>query len=257
MDKASFFTSLGFKEYESKTIISLLKLKTATTKEISFESGVPQNKLYNILKKFENLGIVEIIPQKLKKFKLINLKTFINKKIKEQEVSVKKLKQNSKSLQELKEPEEQALFSIIKGQQTIMNKIAETNSRVKKEIFGVQRNWKVWGKGLREARSAVKRGISMKFIGVINKETKKRAEEWKKTGCKIRVYNEKFGKYPLRFTIFDNNEARITVGKPEINDPENYITVWTKSKPLINILRKQFLQMWKECKSFQSLQSKL
>ena len=46
--------------------------------------------------------------------------------------------------------------------------------------------------------------------------------------------------------IFDGKEARITIGKPEIPDLENYITIWTKSKPLVNILRKQFSEMWKE-----------
>jgi len=250
MDKSEFFKSLGFGEYESKTLVSLLRLKTATTKEISFNSGVPQNKLYTVLRNFETLGIVEAIPEKLKKFRLINLRTFIEKKIKEKEISLRDLKKNSKSINELKEPEDKFLFSIIKGQQTIMNKIAEQNSAVNKEIMGVQRNWKIWARGLREARRAVKRDVDIKFIGVINKDTRARALEWKKTGVKIRIYNEKFGEHPLRFTIFDNKEARITVGKPEINDPENYITIWTKSKPLINILRRQFLEMWKESKSF-------
>jgi len=63
-----------------------------------------------------------------------------------------------------------------------------------------------------------------------------------------RAYNNSFGEYPLRFTIYDNSEARITLGKPEISDPKDYITIWTKSKPLINILRSQFMNMWKNCK---------
>jgi sugar-specific transcriptional regulator TrmB len=250
MDKIGFFYALGFTDYESKVITSLLKLKIAKTKEISFISGVPQNKLYSILKRFENLGIVEIIPEKLKKFKLINLKTFINKKIKDKENSIKTLKINSKFIEQLKESDDQNLFSIIKGQQAIMDKLAENNSNVKKEICAVQRNWKVWGKGLREISKAVKRGVDVKFIGVVDSDTKKRALEWKKTGAKIRIYNEKFGESPLRFSIFGGKEARITIGKPEIQDRENYITIWTTSKPTINILRKQFLEMWKESKNF-------
>lgn len=131
-----------------------------------------------------------------------------------------------------------------------MDKLAENNANVKKEILAVQRNWKLWGEGLREIEKTIKRGVDVKFIGVINKETEGRAKEWKKTGAKIKIYNEKFGKYPLRYSIFDNKEARITIGKPEIPDPENYVTIWTTSKPLINILRKQFLEMWKESKNF-------
>ena len=250
MDKLNFFQSLGFTEYESKTIVSLLRLKTATTKQISFNSGVPQNKLYSILTKFENLGIVQAIPEKNKKYKLLNLQTHIENKIKDKEAIIKDLKLSSENIKELKEPDEKSLFSIIKSQRAIMDKLAESNVGVKKEIFGVQRNWKVWAKGLREMEKAVKRGIDARIIAVINDETKKRALEWKKTGVKIKIYNKKFGESPLRFTIFDDKEARITIGKPEIPDPENYVTIWTKSKPLINILRKQFLEMWEECKSF-------
>ncbi len=250
MDKLRFFKSLDFTEYESKVISSLLRLKIVTTKEISFDSGVPQNKLYSILKKFESLGIVEIIPEKLKKFKLINLKTFLNKKLNEKEASLRSLKNNSKSIESLKESDEQNLFSIIKGQQAIMNKIAENNKNIKKEIFSVQRNWKVWGNGLRELQKTVKKGVDVRFIGIVDDETRKRALEWKKTGAKIKAYNKKFGEYPLRFTIFDGKEARITIGKPEISAPENYITIWTTSKPMINVLKKQFLEMWKESNNF-------
>lgn len=248
MDKKDFFKSLGFSEYETKTLISLINLKIATPKEISFDSGVPQNKLYGILKRFEQIGILSAIPSG--GYKVINLKTFINKKIEEKEKRVKELKKNSDIIEKLGEGEGEFIFSLIKGQKTIMNKLAENNYSVKKEILGVQRNWKVWGTGRKAMEDSIKRGVDVKLIGVINNETKKRPLEWKKIGCKIRIYNKKFGENPLRFTIFDNKEARITIGKPEIQDPKNYITIWTKSKPLINILRAQFLTMWRNSKKF-------
>jgi len=250
MEKLEFFKSLGFTEYESKTLISLFKLKTATPKQINTDSGVPQNKLYQIFKKFEKLGIVASLPLEPKKYQLINLKTFIANKIKQKEDHLNKLKKDSKNLNNLQQKEQEFLFFLIKGQRAIMNKIAEHNLKVKKEILGVQRNWKIWGMGLREMQKTIKKGIKVKMIGVINKETEKRANEWKKIGGEIKAHNNKFGESPLRFTIFDNKEARITFGKPEVSDSKDYITIWTTSKPLIAILRKQFFDMWKQCKSF-------
>jgi sugar-specific transcriptional regulator TrmB len=158
---------------------------------------------------------------------------------------LKELKKHPITLDDTKETDNEFIFSLIKGQKTIMDKLAEHNPKAKKEILGVQRNWKVWGQGLREMQKTVKKGVEVKIIGVINEETKSRVLEWKKTGAKIKAYNPVYGEYPLRFTIFDNKEARITIGKPEIPNPEDYITVWTKSKPLISILRSQFLDMWK------------
>lgn len=250
MAKIDFFKSCGFSEYESKTLASMVRLKTATPREISFDSGVPQNKLYRILKEFEKQGILEFLPYDVKKYRLINLKSFIENKMKEKEDRIKQIKKSLKNIESVKDDESQFMFSLIKGQKSIMNKLAESNIKVKKEILGVQRNWKVWGKGLIDMKKAIKKGVDVKLIGVIDENTKERAEEWKRIGCKIKEYNTKFGEYPLRFSIIDNKQARITIGKPEIPDPKNYITIWTKSKPLINILRAQFLKMWKESKRF-------
>ncbi len=170
----------------------------------------------------------------------------MNEEIKAKESQLKQIKRSSKQLKNLKEPEPEFSFSLIKGQQTIMNKLAESNAQ--KEIMGVQRNWKIWGKGLRAMQKAIKKGVSVKMIGIIDPSTEKRAREWKEMGCKIKAYNKKFGEYPLRFTIIDGKEARITIGKPEIPKPKDYITIWTKSKPLINTLKAQFIEMWKQSK---------
>jgi len=250
MDRQELLRSVGFTEYEISALIALIKLKTATTKEISFDSGVPQNKLYGILSKFEDKSILESIPSATKRYRLINLKSYIERKIKEKENKLKQLKENADILEETGDDKEEFVFSFIRGQRAIMNKLAEHNSKVKKEILGVQRNWKFWGEGIRAMRAAAKRGVDIKLIGIINPDTEKKALEWRKAGCKIKEYNKVFGEYPLRFTIFDNKEARITIGKPEIQDPKEYITIWTRSQPLIAMLRAQFMSMWKNSKNF-------
>jgi len=246
MNKSDFFRELGFSEYESKVLSSFSNLQKATAKQISEDSGVPQNKLYQIIKKFESLGLLSQIPGKLKKYELINLQTFINGKIKEKESNLKSLKENSKKIKTLKNSDDEFSFSLIKGQKAIMDKLSEKNIQVKKEILGVQRGWVVWGEGLRQMQTATRKGVKVKLIGVVDSETEKRAREWKEVGCEIRKFNSKFGEFPLRFSIFDNKEARITLGKPEVSKPEDYITIWTSSKPLISLLRKQFEEMWKE-----------
>lgn len=248
MDKLELFKSLGFNEYESKALISFCKLKTANIKEISEESLVPKNKLYQITKKLLSLGLLSTLPS-TNKYNLINLQSFINHKLEDKEKNIKEIKKISKNIN-MEDKEEQFVFSLIKGQRAIMNKLAEKNPKVEKEILGVQRNWKYWAEGIRAMEKAIKKGVVVKQIGVINEETKKRADEWKKIGVKIKVYNKKFGEHPLRFSIFDNKEARITIGKPEIQNPEDYITIWTNSKPLIATLRKQFDEMWHSSETF-------
>jgi len=245
MNRIDFFKDLDFSEYEAKTLSSLIKLKLGNVKQISLDSGVPQNKLYAILKKFEKLGILALLPNEPKKYQLINIRTFIDNKIKERQEELRQLKNNSKKIELIENKDEQAVFSLIKGQRTIMNKLAEANKNVAKEILGVQRNWKIWGEGLRAMEKAIKKGVDVKFIGVVNKDNINKVREWKKVGCKIKAFNKEFGDYPLRFSIFDNKYARITIGKPEIQNPKDYITIWTDSKALISLLKSQFLEMWK------------
>ena len=92
------------------------------------------------------------------------------------------MQKGANNFKDIEEHDEKNMFSIIKGQRAIMNKLADNNSRVKKEILGVQRNWKVWGEGLRTIKNIVSGGVKVRFIGIINEETKKRALEWKETG---------------------------------------------------------------------------
>ncbi len=250
MDRIAFFKDLGFTEYEAKVLACLVKLKTAGPKEISLDSGVPQNKLYSIIKKFENEGRISLISIEPKKYQLIDIDNLVKEKLKEKEDKLKELMESSKDINLIGDKEGQFVFSLIKGQKAIMNKLVELNKNAEREILGVQRNWKYWGEGVREMEKGIKRGVDVKLIGVINNETLKRAEEWKRAGCKIKVYNKKFGNYPLRFTIFDKKYTRITIGKPEVKEGKDYITILTDSKPLVNMLRNQFLQMWKESKNF-------
>lgn len=252
MNKIDFFIDLDFTKYEAKVLTSLVRLKIATPKQISLDSEVPQNKLYQILKKFEELGILALVPADLKKYELINIKTFINDKIKEKQEKLKQLNQISKNLEIIENDERQAVFSLIKGQRAIMNKLAEMNQTVRKEVLGVQRGWKYWADGIRAMKSAIDKGAKVKFIGVVNKENLSRVLEWYKIGCKIRVYNPKFGDFPLRMSIFDSKYARITMGRPEIKNSKDYITIWSDSKALINMLKRQFNEMWKNSETLGS-----
>lgn len=250
MEKQEFLSELGFNEYESKALSSLSALKEASPKELSLASKVPQNKLYSIINKMKMLGLLAEIPNGNKKYKLINLNTFVKEKLKEKQAKLKQLEISSKILEQLQDKHDNFSFQVIVGQSAIMNRLAEHNLNVKHEILGVQRNWKYWSDGIRAMQSAIKRGVKVKLIGEINEENKKRVKEWRNIGCKIKHYNKKFGENPLRFSIFDNKQARVTIGKPEIQNPDDYITIWTDSKPLVNMLKDQFMQMWKESETF-------
>jgi sugar-specific transcriptional regulator TrmB len=250
MNNFELFKDLGFTDYETKVLCSFVKLKKASPKELSLDSGVPRNKIYSILGNFEKENLIEILQVEPKKYRLIDLEGFVKEKIKEKENKVRELRKVSANLEKSSFIEDKFVFSLIRGQKAIMNKLVEINKTASKEILGVQRNWKYWGGGIRAMEESVKRGVKVKFIGVVDNKTIDKVKEWKKIGVKIRAYNRKFGEYPLRFSVFDGKYARITIGKPEVSHGKDYITILTDSKPLVRMLRNQFMQMWKECEKF-------
>ncbi|BFH73020.1 helix-turn-helix domain-containing protein [Sulfurisphaera javensis] len=63
---------LGFSFYEAKAYSSLLVLCSATMKEISEKSGIPYQKVYEIITSLEAKGLVRVIEGKPKRVKLID-----------------------------------------------------------------------------------------------------------------------------------------------------------------------------------------
>ena len=71
----------GFNLYESKILLSLAKLKTASVSEIGKDSNVPKNKIYEILDIFKRRGIVQLLPSKPKRYNLVNIKQVLKERV--------------------------------------------------------------------------------------------------------------------------------------------------------------------------------
>ncbi len=61
------FLALGLSEYEAKVYVSLLKKNPATAYEIGKSSGVPTSKVYEVIKKLVQKGIVSVMDEAKKK----------------------------------------------------------------------------------------------------------------------------------------------------------------------------------------------
>lgn len=98
-------------------------------------------------------------------------------------------------------------------------------------------------------KEAVDRRVKVKMICTFDKNKISSYEAWLKTGARIRVFNENlFGPLLPRITIFDGGNARLTIGKPEVKEEKDYITLWTESKAFSQMLKNHFMNMWKNSK---------
>jgi len=245
MDKIKLLRRLGLTEYEARAYISLAKLGPSTVREIVLNSNLPRNKTYEALRRLEEKNKVMSLPVSPRKYKIMNPELF-KREIRELSKSVDSL---IKIIEQPKVTEFKDLFWIIKGRRAVVEKLASINTKVKREIISCSELDKMFYKNMRIIKGAVERGVKVKFITKYRKENIKYYRRWLGIGVKIRVFNERlFGPLLPRISVFDGIIARLTIGKPEVKDEDNYITLWTESKAFAQMLRNHFMNMWKNSK---------
>ncbi|WP_252896647.1 TrmB family transcriptional regulator [Metallosphaera hakonensis] len=66
---------LGLSDYEAKTMLALMRKCSGTMREISRESGIPYQKIYQVCEGLEEKGLVKVIHGRPKRVKLIDPET--------------------------------------------------------------------------------------------------------------------------------------------------------------------------------------
>src|SRR3989338_9849807 len=71
----SMLKKFGLNTSEAKVYTTLLILQDAKASDIAKRAGVPRNKLYEIAESLNKKGFVEIIPEKVMKFRAVPFET--------------------------------------------------------------------------------------------------------------------------------------------------------------------------------------
>ena len=243
---------LKFTEYEIKCYLSLANLKEAGVGEIAKYSGVPRNKVYEVVQNLERSGFLMELSTKPKKFKILSLEKLKEIIREEKEKFVVLEKETEKIIEQLNKAsvkKSKDLVWIINGQRNIMQKIAFETADSKKEILACTRSSIDYWTSFRNTKQAISGGVRVKFIGSFNEKNNKIVKRWLSAGAEYRIYDEKkFGPQGIRFGTFDDKSCRLTIGKPDVQKPEDYITIWSESPSFVNLLKRQFYFMWEQCK---------
>jgi sugar-specific transcriptional regulator TrmB len=249
MDSIDLLKKFGLTEYESRVYNALAQRGPSKVKDLVLTSGVPRNKVYESLSSLEKKNKVMSLPISPKKYILSDPSAWEDT-LEELNLSMQEF---IKQLSQPTKQESHDLFWIIKGKKAIEERLAQQNRLVKKEILGCNNLSKILYTNLRELEHSVKRGVRVKLICTFDKKKIQVYKEWLSTGANIRVLNQKmFGPLLPRISIFDGNTARLTIGQPEVQSEEEYITLWTESKVFSQMLRNHFLNMWKHSKSLKT-----
>jgi HTH-type transcriptional regulator, sugar sensing transcriptional regulator len=162
---------LGLKEYEARVFTALVSLGVAGVTEISLSSGVPRTKMYEILDALVKRGFVEARPGRPLMYKPVRARMVIEQLVEGYNMTAKE------AIRTLEEKEEnegsktsiQSDYAwIIKGNQSIKQKIAELLSNADNEIFALEMHPPRWLCSVKTMlKAAAARGVKIDAVCVV------------------------------------------------------------------------------------------
>ncbi len=226
---------LGLPINESKILAYLYQSETAIASEVAKGAMIPRTKVYICLYSLVGKGFVFEIPSKPKKFKAVPIETL-------QSIVI----DQNKHLSQVKPLEftTSPVFLTL-GQKNVMRLFPVETSKCKTEIISLVRGLKNYPVSLNKAKRAVQRGVDMRILALRRNDTVETAKTWRSIGVKVKLYKKEVPD-GLRFTVFDGNLCRITLGRPQVADLDSYTTIWIKSKPVASMLREYFYLKWNQ-----------
>lgn len=237
MKEIELLIDCGFNLYESRIIHALNKLEKASAKEIENISQVPKNKIYEILNLLLKKGVVQLLPTKPKKYRLINLKQNIKDNLKEKKKKIVSLEKSINQI--LKHPKKNTMlfeekFWLLSGETAMVNKIIEAVDKTQKESIAFIDFWSAKNSNLRAARDALKRGVKFYFLGPINKKTLPIVNEYRRLGIEVKHYDVASAGY----SIFDSKYVQLRLSNNKL------LSMWIENEDFAKIMRKHFFEIW-------------
>ena len=231
MDPKLEFKELGLTNNESKVYETLLRLGKAAAGHISKESQVPYGRIYNVLESLEEKGLIKTIPEDTKKYVPSDpekLHQIIDTRIK----SLMEIDDKVKELKKIYEEHDIEPVIIAKGKSNFY-KIDKETKHTERYNYAIKYTFEVNPVWMRETRERIKRGIDVKHIGLINKDTEKAIKEWKTVIKEIKpIEND-----GVAMSIKDDEEVMIGLIKSNT-------TMLIRDKAFAKIMRQLFVKYY-------------
>ncbi len=247
MDEKQLLQSFGLTDYEIKVYLALAYLSSSTASEIAQLSGVPSNKVYASLLHLIEKGFIASLPIKPKQYKIIGVQQF-RSILEEKEKALKEVERGliifQTSLQK-KQKSLQDVALVLKGKDKILNLLAQATEDTQKFAYSFVGNLHFDYHTAKPVAAAIKRGVDIRFLAHWDTHHKNIYARWKQLGIKIRYFPKEEQK-SIRFSTFDGKVCRITIGEPEIQKQEDYLSFWIESPAFASLLKDQFEVMWKK-----------
>jgi len=233
----------GLNEYEAKSYLALSVYGPLTASQVSEKSGIPQSKVYEIMKSLTTKSLVELWKTKPRKFKAIEpvygLRRIIEKRRNKLDILKKKTDLIVKEIKPFNNDNGYQLWSS-KGKRVFLEKAVEMIQRAKKSGIAMTSRFSRYPLLDEVYVKALKRGIKIRMLctDYLDSSRKARAKWYVKQGAQIRII-------PMNvhsiMGICDNKEVCV-----RIDDTGDSDFIWSNSPGLVNIMKSYFEDLWRD-----------
>ena len=249
MEIKKLITELSFTKYDSQVYLTLLNLGPSPARTISKRTGIAKNKVYESLIRLAERGYIGSLDLTPRIYKIINTEK-LQQDIEEKQETISKMQIAVNKLQEMIKhgiKNEQDIATVMKGKDQIIRMLQFASEKSQKYIYSFSGGFNYHPRSARLVKSAIRRGVDVRFLIHKVKGRENIIKKWKDLGAKVRFF-PKDEQRSIRFSSMDEKLGRITIGRPQISDYEDYLSFWIESPAFSVMLKEHFLEKWKQSK---------
>jgi len=227
-----YYQELGLTENESKVYEKLVRLGKTGSGDLSRESGVSYSKIYNVLDSLINKGLVDVIPEKTKKFVPSDPEALV-KLIEEKQKKLEQAKEKAREMKQFYDVKEKNPVSMGLGRKGFY-KIVKQLDKTKDFSYSVKWTSEYRDDWYGSHKAKIEKGKDLKILTRYDDETKKDARKYLKINKNIRAFENE----GVAMDIRDDEEVMIALIKSNV-------TLLVKDEPFAKIMKKMFLETYK------------
>jgi len=242
--------NFGLGEYEAKTYCSLLLSGPSKAGDLSFESGVPQSKIYEALEMLMEKQMIEVFEGRPKEYKASPPEQALRNLIEEKEREIQNLKTRTLNLTKVikentKENEILEGVWMVKGRKynEFFDILSDMFNKAEKYAIAITKNFS-YSARLREViRSCKRRKIDLKIIGIgpITSDNYLRAKWYHVNGIPVRVFNTLI--HP-RILVIDGKEVNIRLDHEQMKKKFAFHSISSRDPSLVKVLDTYMKNLW-------------
>ncbi len=245
MEIKQFLDKLGLSQYEQQTYLALLQLGRAKSKKISKESKVSYGRIYEILDRLGERGLISSLPTIPRTFEAIDPKISFKLILEKKQEEITELEKDVNTIRiptskHFEETGEKTI--ILHGKQKQLQIISQMNERAKKEIMSIPGVYEPITSVKITGRRALQRGVKIRrLLRKVTPKNRTIIKENIKLGEEVRQ-KELTG---LRLKIIDKKEAILSIVDHKTKDR---ISIYTTNTDFANSMAIFFESLWEKSK---------